>query len=200
MTFLIIIETYSLVFLRTACLNNKIEKLIIFQVFFKFSKVYPLKYQKTKMVDAVLNLGSCKIPTCDILRHRNEFYRLQRSTDDQTTAWLEQVQSCIRRCEYPTIFMEFLLFDRFVCGLNAKELKSILCENKSWSLTQLLEHFSNESNDNIEATSTADQNVNQSNVISPHLVKSETVCSFLVCLTQNRRGSSSFLIYPFRSD
>lgn len=76
------------------------------------------------MANSVNNLNSYKIPTVEILQNRREFYGLQRKYDDNTTTWLKRIENCIRCCEFPA-FVEYLLIDRFVCGLNANELKSI---------------------------------------------------------------------------
>lgn len=69
----------------------------------------------------------------------------------------------------PAIFVEFLLFDRFVCGLNDNELNPIRCVSESWTFKQLLEHFLDENNADryMEAGLTLD------------IVKSEPVCLFL---------------------
>ena len=130
------------------------------------------------MVDTVFSLDLYQIPSKEILKNRREFFGLWRRSDDEISAWLKRVQNCIRRCEYPTIILEFLLFDRFVCGLDADELKSLRSVNKSWTFKQLLNHFSDKSIDtgHIEANLTVDYGINQIENISLDIVKSELVC------------------------
>lgn len=135
------------------------------------------------MVETIFDLNLYEIPSNKALKYHRAFYGLWRRSDDQTTTWLKRVQNCIRHCQYPTITMEFLLFDRFICGLTANELKSIQSVKKSWSLKQLMEHFSNESNDiairghNELANSVIDhQNVSQMENITIDVMKSEPVC------------------------
>lgn len=127
------------------------------------------------MVDTHCNCNSkiYEIPSKEIFRNRRAFHDLWRKNDVQTASWLQQAQSSIRRCEFPTNVMEFLLFDRFVCGLNANELKSIQSVNESWTLTQLFEYFVDKS---IEANLKIDEHVNQNEDISLDVVKSEPVC------------------------
>lgn len=70
-----------------------------------------------------LRMYKYKVPSMEILQNRREFYDLWRRCDDKTTAWLERVENCIGRCEFPAVIVEYLLIDRFVSGLNANELK-----------------------------------------------------------------------------
>lgn len=96
------------------------------------------------MVDLLCDFDSIyEIPSNEILQNRQTFYSLLRKDTDKSTTWLKEVQSCSRRCDFPTTITEFLLLDRFVGGLNANELKSIRTASKSWILKQLLEHYSN---------------------------------------------------------
>lgn len=100
-----------------------------------------------------------KAPKKEIIQNRKTFYDLKRGKNESTDEWLKRVQKCISSCDFP-IFVEFLLIDRFVCGLNKTEMQIIL-NTETWSLKQLLEYFLNQ-NINTECTEksdTADRNV-----------------------------------------
>lgn len=94
------------------------------------------------MADPQLDLDVYKIPSNEILKNRREFYGLRRKDVDETTIWLKRVEYYIRRCEFPTIFVQFLLVDRCICGLNNTELATIQNAN-NWTLNKLLDHFAN---------------------------------------------------------
>lgn len=126
------------------------------------------------MADTVFNLQLYTIQSNEILRNRRAFYGLLRRSEDKTTAWLKQVKNCIRRCEYPKIIMEFLLFDRFICELNDNELTSMESVNKSWTLQQLLEHFYGTGH--IETVSAVVDIAKQNENTVLDSVKSEPVC------------------------
>lgn len=126
------------------------------------------------MVETVFNLQSYKIQSNEIIQNRRAFYGLLRRSEDKTTTWLKQVQNCVRRCEYPKIIMEFLLFDRFICELNDNELPSMESVNKSWTLQQLLEHFYGTGH--IETVSAVIDIANQNENTVLDSVKSEPVC------------------------
>lgn len=132
------------------------------------------------MVETIFDLNLYEIPLNKSLKIHRAFYGLWRRSDDKATAWLKRVRNCIRHCEYPTITMEFLLFDRFICGLTANELKSIQSVKKSWSLKQLMVHFSNANIDpgHIEEArnSAFERNVNQIESITMDVTKTEPVC------------------------
>lgn len=121
------------------------------------------------MVDTIYHLDLFQIPSEQILRNRQTFYGLLRKSDNETSNWLKQVQNCIRHCEYPKIIMEFLLIDRFICGLNTSELKIIQGASQYWTLKQLLEHILDENIDDIghivTNNSAANENVNQLDVV-----------------------------------
>lgn len=133
--------------------------------------------ENRKMVDPIFNLDLHKTPSERIQRERRVFYSLWRRSDDDTTVWLKRVHNCIHRCEYPSIIMEFLLFDRFMCGLNDNELESLQNVNNSWTLEQLLEYFSDENigTEHIENSLMVDENVNHNENVSLDWVKFETV-------------------------
>lgn len=126
------------------------------------------------MADPIFNLDFYEMPSNEILRHRREFYSLSRRSDDQSTTWLKRIRNCIRRCDFPAILVEFLLFDRFVCGLNDNGLKSVRSVSKSWTLKQLLEPFLEERTDagHTEGNLPIDDTRNQI------MVKSEQVCEY----------------------
>lgn len=118
-------------------------------------------------------LNEYRIPSTEVLQNRREFHSLWRRSDDGTAAWLKRIQNCIHRCEYPRIFMQFLLFDRFVCEADGNELDSMQC------VTSLsLEHFLED--DFLKFFGIdhrmIDETVNPIENISLSIVKSESVC------------------------
>lgn len=134
------------------------------------------------MVDTAVNLDVYRVPLEQILKNRRIFYSLLRRSDEETATWLKQVQSCIHRCEFPSIVMKFLLIDQFVCGLNPSELKIIQGASQYWTMKQLLEHISDENVEigYIEDESMVDRNVNQYENISLDLVKCKPVCLSII--------------------
>lgn len=131
----------------------------------------------------VFNLDLYEIPLNEILQEHREFYGLRREFGESIEHWLKRVQDFLRHCEFPTIIVEFLLIDRFICGLNSSELRTIQSVSKSWTLKQLLEHVldGNIDTGHMEANSAADYIVNQNQIIPFDLVKTEPVCSSLKC-------------------
>lgn len=130
------------------------------------------------MLDSDFNLDLYKIPSEEILRNRHAFYGLQRRKDHQTATWLKVIQNCIGRCDYPKIVMEILLFDQFVCGLNASELESIKSISESWTFKQLLQHYRDRgdgSEPNQVDSMTINERVTQSENINLDAVKTEPV-------------------------
>lgn len=96
------------------------------------------------MVDIRDNWDLYKTPSDEILQSRRAFYSLRRRPGESNAKWLKRVQECIGYCEFP-LFVEFLLIDRFICGLNANELESIR-SIASWTFKQLLDFFSDVQN------------------------------------------------------
>lgn len=80
------------------------------------------------------------IPSKAILQKRRDFYGLRRRKRESTSQWLNRIQKCINCCKFPS-FVEFLVIDQFVCGLDANEFKSIQSAQKSWTLKQITELF-----------------------------------------------------------
>lgn len=92
------------------------------------------------MVDTSFNWKLYSVPSKVILQKRKDFYGLRRKKRESTNQWLNRIQKGINCCKFPS-FVEFLLIDRFVCGLDAVELKTIQSANKSWTLKQITELF-----------------------------------------------------------
>lgn len=124
------------------------------------------------MVDNGVTLDTFKITFKRILENRREFYGLQRRDGDPITIWLQRVEYYIQRCEFPMNLTEFLLVDRFICGLNSVELKTIENTN-TWTFKQLLECFSDQ---NFITDPMIQEKFNQNIHISLDDVKSEPVC------------------------
>lgn len=127
------------------------------------------------MSNSVGVLDLYKTPSNEILKHRKRFYGLRRKGNEPIPMWLTRVQNSINCCKYPTFIIEFLLIDRFICGLINTETATIQLAN-TWSLKRIVEYF-------------LEQNVNDTvNII----VKSEPVStsnfmfSLLFYLTHER--------------
>lgn len=93
------------------------------------------------MNDTARSWSMYKAPDIDTLQNRQAFYGLKRGNQESLEKWLKRVQECIDCCEFP-LFVEFLLIDRFVCGLNSVEME-IIRGTESWSVMQLLDYFLN---------------------------------------------------------
>lgn len=111
-----------------------------------------------------------KAPKKEILQNRKAFYDLKRGKNESIDEWLKRIQKCINCCDFP-IFVEFLLIDRFVCGLNKSEMEIIL-DTETWSLKQLLEYFLNQ---NIKTESTEENDKPKNENVSAHALDSESV-------------------------
>lgn len=83
-----------------------------------------------------------KVPPNTIIENRKTFYGLKRRNSDSIQAWFERVRSYINHCKYPKI-IEFLLVDKFMCGLNTDELESIRLVD-TWSFRKLHEYLKDE--------------------------------------------------------
>lgn len=138
--------------------------------------------RKRNMVDIVCDQNLYKIPSEDILQNRRAFYSLRRGNGESTGQWLKRIQNCIDSCEF-TIFIDILLIDRFVCGLNANELKTVHNSN-TWTLKQLLDFFTDENvnTGRIETNLMIDDQVNRIENISLDMIKTEAVSTFFANL------------------
>lgn len=127
------------------------------------------------MVDSVCDWSVYKTPSNEILRNRRAFYGLQRKAQEPVEKWLNRIRSSIRCCEFPTI-IEFLLMDRFVCGLNSDELRT-LRRVHSWTVKRLEEMYSNQtiSNDSTKPNLDNSEYVDRNQILAD-LIKSEVVC------------------------
>lgn len=128
------------------------------------------------MAGTASKFNSYRVPSDGIQRNRRVFYGLRRKSDETISQWLNRAQSYISHCEFST-YKEFLLIDRFVCGLNANELESIKNVNKTWTVKQLLKHV----NSDIDSRPIAAELVidNSININENQDIKSESVGSFL---------------------
>lgn len=124
------------------------------------------------MVDTVCNWDFYRIPSQSILQMRKAFYSLHRENDETTDQWLNRVRSSVRNCEFP-LFFKYLMMDRFVCGLNTNELKTIQSAGKYSTLDQLVDHFTdrNINSRHIEIDLTIDNNINQRQNKSSGIIK-----------------------------
>lgn len=129
------------------------------------------------MVDAVCDWSVYKTPSSQTLRNRQAFYGLQRKAHEPIEQWLNRIQSSIRCCEFSTMF-EFLLIDRFICGLNRSELKTLRCV-RSWTVKRLVEMFSSQNieDDPTEPNLADSEYIVSNQMLAVDVMKSEPVCS-----------------------
>lgn len=129
------------------------------------------------MVDVLCNRIMYKTPSNAVLTNRKMFYGLQRKRREPIEQWLKRIQNCIDYCKYPST-IEFLLIDKFVCGLNKCELE-IIQSAQNWTLKQLLEHFLIENTDfkHSETNSTINEYIISNEIISLDVLKFEPVCA-----------------------
>lgn len=92
------------------------------------------------MSGSVRVLDLYKTPKHEILNNRKKFHHLRRKRDETIADWLERVQNSIDCCKYPKFIIEFLLIDRFLCGLINHEMATIQLAN-TWSLKRIMEYF-----------------------------------------------------------
>lgn len=121
------------------------------------------------MSDIAIMRDLYKTPKKEIVKNRQAFYDLKRKKTESTDKWLKRVQKCIDCCDFPML-MEFLLIDRFVCGLKKPEMEIIL-NTENWSLKQLLEHFLKRSGGKVSKNEKPKPKPN----ISAHSMDSESV-------------------------
>lgn len=62
----------------------------------------------------------------NILRQRFEFYQRCQKSEETLFAFLEEIQGLAESCEFYREEKEFLIRDRFLCGLNDKSLQLAL--------------------------------------------------------------------------
>lgn len=104
------------------------------------------------MADIDFNGNLYKTPSDEILRQRKAFYGLFGRPDDHARRWLNRIQCQFNRCDFPPmISREYLLIDKFVCGLNSVETE-LMRNISTWTLLELTEYFKN-ANTNIESPS-----------------------------------------------
>lgn len=125
------------------------------------------------MADIDCNLNLYQAPSIEILRHRREFYGLLQGSEEQTTTWLNRIQSQIDRCEFPSFMSrEYLLIDKFVCALNDDE-REFIRSVSTWTLMELNEYLANKEmrlNNEVEANSTTDIAIEQNPAIPMALI------------------------------
>lgn len=81
-----------------------------------------------------------KTPTDKIRKNRSKFYHLRRQGNESLANWLSRAEGVINRCGYPSFMIEFLLIDRFICGLDNTEMATIQLAD-TWSLQRIAEYF-----------------------------------------------------------
>lgn len=74
-----------------------------------------------------------KIPSDEVLGNRSEFYGMSRKTGETIEKWLYRVFSHIDGCDFPKS-VEYILTDKFVCGLDSDEREFIRKADPNWSM------------------------------------------------------------------
>lgn len=92
------------------------------------------------MSGAVLMMDLYKTPTDQIRKSRRKFHHLRRQSNESLANWLGRAKRAVNRCRYPSFMVEFMLIDRFICGLNNTEMATIQLSN-TWTLQQIAAHF-----------------------------------------------------------
>lgn len=121
------------------------------------------------MVDSIGNLVLYRTPSKAVIKNRREFYALRKKRGESTEKWLKRVRTHVNCCEFLT-FSEYLLIDKFICGLNNEEIESIQNAH-TWTLELLNEYFISQPAGNAVNTAVDDQN----QIVSLDIVKCESV-------------------------
>lgn len=101
-----------------------------------------------------------KLPIDEILKNRIGFYEFKREVGEPIERWLIRIQNCISCCDYPPFIIEFLLIDRFICGLNKTE-REVIRGAGTWSFKQIIGRFVHQKVDSesMDANLAIDNNV-----------------------------------------
>lgn len=141
------------------------------------------------MVYSTHTWSAYSIPPKVLVERRKEFYGLKRKRQEPIDMWLNRVENCIRCCKFSS-FMEFLLVDRFICGLNAAELKSIQ-HASTWTLNQLTEFFSNRNGLQNGHTNTNGAIINENSAHNCTITAMDIIRSVRMFHTSTFLGSNS---------
>lgn len=121
-----------------------------------------------------------EIPSEEIRQNRKIFYSLRRECDERMKSWLDRVQTRSNCCAFVK-FSNFLVIDKFTCGLKDNEMK-LIGSSSTWTLAQLEKYLSNEiiQAESMSANSQGkQQEINPKEEIPFDIVKCEPV-SFLM--------------------
>lgn len=152
-------------------LTLNLKHLFIFHQFYHQRK--PSKMEN--MVDIVCDLDLYKMPMDEILQNRFEFYEFKREAGEPIQQWLNRIQNCISCCDYPAFIIEFLLIDRFICGLSKTEME-IIRSAGTWSFKQIIERFGYQKVGSEDTNLAIDRNfIPSQSISSVDTVKSEPV-------------------------
>lgn len=116
-----------------------------------------------------------EIPSEEIRQNRKLFYGLRRERDELLKSWLDRVQNRSNCCEFVK-FTNFLVIDKFTCGLKHDEMKLVESSN-TWTLKQLTKYLSNEKihADSMGTNGQAEQEIEPSCKFPADIVKCEAV-------------------------
>lgn len=134
-----------------------------------------------KMVNPSDDWHVYSIPSKVILQRRREFYGLRRKKYEPIDKWLNRILNSINCCKFSS-FMETLLIDRFICGLDAAELKIVQCVN-TWTFKQLTEFISNQKNR---------KNGHKNTIIVENIIQNHTITALDIVKSVNIFRISEF--------
>lgn len=117
------------------------------------------------MNDLVRIVDIYKTPTEEIRKNRIKFYCLRKKAGETIANWMNRVQNSIDCCKYPMFMIEFLLIDRFICGLINTEA-TIIQSAKTWSLERIVECFLEQNDDDAANVTVKSELVNTLNFIN----------------------------------
>lgn len=136
-----------------------------------------------------------EIPSEEIRRNRKLFYTLRRDCNERMKSWLDRVQSRSNCCEFVK-FTNFLVIDKFTCGLKGNEMK-LIESSSTWTFAQLEKYLSNEI---VQAESKSVNSQDKQQKINPReeipfdIVKCEPVSVLLHPIHKRGRTYFSCLI------
>lgn len=137
------------------------------------------------MTETVCEMDLYIVPSDEIRNNRKAFYDLRRERSELIKTWLNRIELSVSCCEFAK-YTEFLLIDKFFCGLHNDEMH-VITRAHTWSFKQFNKHFNptnNTGHGHMNANMTLDENADQSHTISVNAVKCEPVSSVHCCFAK----------------
>lgn len=143
-----------------------------------------------------------EIPSEEIRQNRKLFYSLRRECDERLKSWLDRVQTRSNCCKFVK-FANFLVIDKFTCGLKDNEMK-LIESSSTWTLAQLEKYLSNEviQAESMNANSQGEQQEINPNEQTPFdIVKCEPVSVLIHPIHKRRKPIflASYLMFNFNN-